>query len=287
MSEFSSNRRTFLRQSAAVVGASLVSTGPAASASPPALTDTHLYFGRWPFRTFPWSTEKEIKEGLIKRGVTQAWVASFEGILQRDLGKVNARLASQCREAPDLLLPVGSINPLLPDWQNDLRRCAEEHGMKVIRLHPNFHGYALTDPPFQQLMEASAARRLGVQIVAQMEDQRTQHPLLQVKPVDLKPLPDVIKRVPEARVMVLNANAVMLTTALAGADGLWLDFAMVEGVGGLEGLAASPLAKGLCFGSYAPVFYWEAARLKVQEAGLADVQMRRMMHENAAAFLAA
>jgi hypothetical protein len=106
--------------------------------------------------------------------------------------------------------------------------------MKVIRLHPNYHGYTLDEPLFAEMLDAIIEAGLAIQIVAQMEDTRTQHPLVQAAPVDLKPLPDLLAARPKARVMVLNSNAAMITTALRGCDSLWLDCAMIEGVGGLE-----------------------------------------------------
>ncbi len=259
------HRRTFIQQGMALAAASAL---PASPMQKPMLTDTHVYLGNGPFRTFPWHGTAMIVQQLRQRQVTQAWAGSLDSLLHRDVGAVNARLAAECRLSEGLLLPAGAVNPTLPAWQDDVKRCAQEHGMKVIRLHPNYHGYALDDPRFQELLDLAAANQLLVQIVAQMEDQRTQHPLVQVKPVDLKPLPGLLKSQPKARAMVLNANAAMITTALQGVTNLWLDFAMIEGVGGVENLLKSWPGDKLCFGSFAPVFYWESAKLKLLESGI-------------------
>jgi predicted TIM-barrel fold metal-dependent hydrolase len=157
--------------------------------------------------------------------------------------------------------------------------------MKLIRLHPNYHGYALDDPVFVKLLESAIRERLGVQIVAQMEDERTQHPLMQVKPVDFKPLPALLKSLPEARVMVLNASRAMSMTALAG-SGVWLDIAMLEGLGGVGNLLKDWPRDRVVFGSNAPLFYWESARLKLQESELSASQMTAITSANAGAFLA-
>jgi hypothetical protein len=157
--------------------------------------------------------------------------------------------------------------------------------MKVIRLHPNYHGYTLAEPIFADMLDAITEAGLAVQIVAQMEDQRTQHPLVQAAPVDLKPLHDLLKARPKARVMVLNANAVMITTALRGCVSLWLDCAMIEGVGGLENTLKAWPAEKLCFGTHAPFFYPESSLLKLVESVLGGTQMTALTVGNARAFL--
>ena len=152
--------------------------------------------------------------------------------------------------------------------------------MKAIRLHPNYHGYTLDDPRFLDVLEATTEKKLLIQIVAQMEDQRTQHPLVQVKPVSFTPLPATLAKVPDARIIVLNANRTMSMTALRGCN-VTLDIAMLEGVGGIENLLKDWPLDRLVFGSHAPLFYFESARLKLQESELSEAQLAAITHGNA------
>lgn len=285
-------RRNFIAQAAASSVAPALAgksnaAGPAKSGTPAQIIDTNVYLGAHPFRESLTTTPDALALKLANQKVIEAWAGSFEALLQRDMTGVNERLVHACaRTGGGVLKPVGSIHPKLPDWRGDLGRCSEQYGMKAIRLHPNYHGYALDDPAFVDLLEAASAKSLVVQIVAQMEDVRTQHPLVQAAPVDLKPLPAVLKRIPEARVMVLNASRAMSMTALAGAK-VWLDIAMLEGVGGIENLLRDWPLDRLVFGSHAPFFYWEAANLKLQESTLDDVQLAAITRGNAQSLIAA
>lgn len=280
-------RRHFIRRSAALAtGSALAASSPAGSApapvpTPASLIDCNVTLGPWPFRELPGVAHRTLVERMKQRGVTQAFAGSTAGIFQRDLFAANKSLHDTCtRQSEGIFLPAGSINPIHPGWKAELQRCVSDHGMKIIRLHPNYHGYTLADPSFRDLLEAATAHRLLVQITAQIEDERTQHPLVKMKPVDLRPLPAALQRVSGARVMVLNASRAMSMTALQNCP-VWIDFAMLEGVGGVENLLRDwPLEK-LVFGSHAPFFYWESARLKLQESDLSAKQLAAITHENA------
>jgi predicted TIM-barrel fold metal-dependent hydrolase len=234
------------------------------------IIDTNVYLSRWPFRRLAGDEPQELTGRLRRSDVVQAWVGSFDALLHRDLGAVNARLVTECRRyAAELLLPFGCVNPKLPDWREELRRCHEDHRMHGIRLHPDYHGYALDDPEVRELVALATRRRLIVQVVAQMEDERTVHPMVRAVPADLSLLAALARATPGTRILLSNHRQLAQTPwrDLAGA-GVFADFSMIEGVHGLERLCAALGADRVVFGSYFPYYYFEAAVLKVKESGL-------------------
>jgi predicted TIM-barrel fold metal-dependent hydrolase len=253
------------------------------------IIDTNVYLSRWPFRRLPADETPALVDKLRSGGVTQAWAGSFDGVLHRDLAAVNLRLAEECREHGNgLLLPFGSVNPRLPDWEDDLRRCHEEHQMRGIRLHPNYHGYKLDDPIFAKLLALAAERGLIVQLALSLEDERMQHPLMQVPHVDSAPLADLIKRLSGLRLVVLNAFRALRgeqVDRLASAGEVYFEIAMLEGVGGMQRLVQQVSAERVLFGSYAPFFVFESALLKMRESALGGMQSQAIFHENAAKLL--
>lgn len=238
------------------------------------ITDVNVNLSRWPFRRLVGDETPDLVARLKKQGVGQAWAGSFDGMLYKDIGGVNARLAEECRiHGKDFLVPFGSVNPKLPDWQEDLRRCLEDYRMPGIRLHPNYHGYDLRDPVFAELIHLAAARRLIVQIALCMEDERTQHPLLHVPSVDCATLPDLLKSEPNLRLVLINCAPAIrenqLQSVLA-AGSAYCDISMVEGVGGIARLVERVSPQRVLFGSYFPFFYFESALFKMRESGLPD-----------------
>jgi hypothetical protein len=249
------------------------------------IIDTNVHLSRWPFRRLPGDETPDLVARLRKRNVVQAWAGSFDGILHKDIGGVNARLAADCNtHGRDFLTPFGSINPKLPDWQEDVRRCAKDYRMPGIRLHPNYHGYELKDPVFAELLHLAAANGLIVQLVVAMEDIRTQHPLMRVPPVDLSPLSQIVKSAPTIRLMLLNwwpAMRVQQIRTLVGATPLYFDFAMLEGIEGVARLVEQVPPDRVLFGSNFPLFNFEAALLKMQESGLPEVTKAMLFEGNA------
>ena len=250
-----------------------------------ALIDVNVNLSRWPFRRLPLDETPALVFKLRNVGVSQAWAGSFDGVLHKDVAAVNARLAEECRRQGDgLLLPFGTVNPMLPDWEEDLRRCHEQFKMPGIRLHPNYHGYKLDDPDFARLIVQADDRGLIVQIAVDMEDQRTLHPRVIVPPVDTAPLLDRLKMVPKLRVVLLNAFRTIRgepLKRLASAGRVYFEIATLEGVGGVAGLINQLPLDRILFGSNSPMFYFESAALKLQESPLTDAQLLAIRSENA------
>jgi predicted TIM-barrel fold metal-dependent hydrolase len=161
--------------------------------------------------------------------------------------------------------------------------------MPGIRLHPNYHGYKLDDPDFRRLAQMAAKRGLLVQLALVMEDERMMHPLLRVEPVDTAPLVDLVKQIPGLRLVLLNALRTLRAKPLLdliAAGEVYVEIAMLEGVGGIANLLAQVPVHRVLFGSHAPLFYFEAALLKLKESPLTDQQRRALRIDNARRLLA-
>ncbi|MPZ17848.1 MAG: amidohydrolase family protein [Luteitalea sp.] len=249
--------------------------------------DVNVHLSKWPFRSVQGDETAGLVKQLRRHGIGQAWVGSLDCLLHKDISGVNVRLAKECRAHGDgMLLPFGAVNPTLPDWEEDLRRCHEELKMPGIRLHPDYHGYRLDEPVFERLLKLAAARQLILQVAVGMEDARTQHSRLQVPPVDLKALSTLLPDVPQARVVLLNVNALQsgaleLLASLTEAGQVYCEISWLEGLGGVGRLAESISSSRILFGSYAPIFYLEAAMLKMRESPLNRQQIRGILRHNA------
>jgi predicted TIM-barrel fold metal-dependent hydrolase len=171
------------------------------------IIDVNVNLSRWPFRRTPCDDPRSLVATLLRNGVGQAWTGTLDGLFHRDVGGANARLAEECQRCGlGLLVPFGSVNPLLPDWHEDVRRCRQDFKMPGIRLHPNYHGYRLDDAVFAEVLQAAQRQGLIVQLVLRMDDVRVQHRLMQVADVDLAPLAKALAVVPRLPVVVLNVS---------------------------------------------------------------------------------
>ncbi|WP_164100802.1 amidohydrolase family protein [Candidatus Laterigemmans baculatus] len=225
---------------------------------------------------------------LQSLGIKQAWAGSYEGVLHRDLGGVNERLVKACREAPQgMLVPMGTVNPALPGWEDDLRKCHGSHAMPGVRLYPSYHGYTLDDSRFISLLASATKRGLLVQIVVALEDRRTQHPLLQVPDVNLEPLPRILASFEDAKVMLLNYRpAGTLAAQLAKTPQIVFDTARVEGADGIARLMRTASPQRVLHGSHAPFLVMESSLIKFDESELDREQIGSLLSENAVRLLA-
>jgi uncharacterized protein len=69
------------------------------------IIDTNINLSRWPFRRLKGDETPDLVRWLRSRNVTQAWAGSFDRLLHKDIGGVNARLAGRytamCRGLQD------------------------------------------------------------------------------------------------------------------------------------------------------------------------------------------
>jgi hypothetical protein len=265
--------------------------------SPPGIIDTNIHLFDWPFRKLKYATTSALVAKLKKHRIDEAWAGSFEAVLHKNLDGANARLAAECRNCREITLrPFGSVCPIWPGWEEDLRRCHEAHQMRGIRLYPAYHQYRLDSPEFRELLQGTAARGLVVQLVVDLEDSRVHHPALQLEPVDTRPLAAALQAAPNARVQILNGNAALSQPGigdLLATNCVTFDIANFEGSGAVGRLLAGDhwsiktqlRSANLMFGSHTPYFPLEASLLRLFESPLELEQLTSIMNSRSRQWL--
>jgi predicted TIM-barrel fold metal-dependent hydrolase len=259
----------------------------------PGIIDTNVNLLGWPFRALKYRDTKALVAKLKKHRVTEAWAGNFEALLAKDMNGVNSRLADECRQhGPGFLIPFGSANLAWPDWEEDVRRCHEEHKMPGIRIYPGYQPFDLDHPGMEGLVKMSAERGLVLQIAFGMEDPRVHHPIINVGPVTFSPLLRIVQAAPNSKIQLLHFPG-----SIRGADyaqfmkhpNMVMDISRLEGNGAIGRMIGAvpgsnspqvPVERVL-FGSHAPYFPVETALLKLIESPLDVPQLDAIMRHNA------
>ncbi len=251
---------------------------------PPKVIDTNVSLFHWPFRRLPLDQVNELCAKFQQLGITEAWAGSFEALLHRDVRTVNERLQKTCQNRSELT-PVGAVNPSLPDWKHDLNLCLGQFSMPGVRLLPGYHGYALDDAVFGELLVT--ATKLGgfVQVVMAMEDTRTQSSSLQTPNVDPRPLQHWMQQIPHAKVQILNCRpSAFDRQTFASIPRLTVDTSRVDGTDGVALLANAIGVNRDLYGSHSPFLIPEAACIRMIETGIPAADVRAIMQQNAEHF---
>jgi len=249
------------------------------------IIDVNVNLSRWPVRRLKYDDTTRLWQHLSEKKITQAWACSYDGLLHKDISAVNARLTTECDTiGRDKLVPIGAINPTLPDWEEDLRRCAEEHQIPGIRLHPDFHHYEYEDERLIELLKLVQSAGLFVQICPRMEDERTAHQSIRLQYPDKTKLPALLQRFPELNFIISNGlrdYRGSKISELVAAGNAWIDISTLEEVLGISKLLKLIPLERILFGSHAPFFHLESALLKLRESELGQAELDAISFKNA------
>ena len=118
------------------------------------LIDTNAYLGSFAFRRLRHNTPDALLRLMDEKGIDKAIVSSASAITYRNAQSGNEQLAAAVTSHRDRLIPFAVVNPFYAGWQDDLKICHEELGMKGLRLYPKWHNYALSDRCLLDLIHA-------------------------------------------------------------------------------------------------------------------------------------
>lgn len=277
------SRRGLLSSAAVATGMALLNVGDAVAneeinfQSPGEIIDTNVSLFHYPFRRLPLDSTDRLVAKLRELNISQAWAGSYEGIFHRDLTAVNQRLADECSKFAELI-PFGTVNPTLPGWEADFDLCHRKHSMPGIRLYPGYHQYQLDDDNCMSLMALAREAGIVIQIVTTLEDMRTQHRLVQIPDVDLKPLIQVFDKIGRPKIQILNMRMNLgLFQQLSPFENISFDTSRIDGTDGVKTLFGVIPPHRVCFGTHAPFLIPEAALIRVIEAPLSVVEREHLV----------
>jgi len=248
------------------------------------MIDAATFVGAWPFYSGGRGEARDLLEMMDREGIAHALVSPLNSVLLKDPEEGNEGLWRAVGAAQGRLLPVPCVNPVYPGWREVLERCAAR-GAVGLRLHPNYHGYAVNGEPVKTLACECAAQHLLLVITVRMQDERQHHPAARVGAVKIPEIAELI-RCAEEQLSVLVSFArlpeIMAMTRLAGRERLpYCDLAGVQGPESMwDQLTAAGMSGSLVFGSGWPLQYEQVALAKARLMAMEDAVRSGVLHGN-------
>ncbi len=250
------------------------------------MIDANAYLGNWPFRPLRYTTPDALLGKLDALGIERAVVSPLPNVFYKDQLAGNRVLHDQVKTHADRFLPAFTLNPTFPGWEEDLAICVEEFGMGVMRLHPNYHRFALDSAAGNAALAAARAHNFVVILTVGIEDTRHHHPLVKVPDVPGAELAAAVSAFPDVRFLIAAGAFAALNAVWAEAtrrDNLYVEISRVQGpVGDIEKLCATMGADHVLFGTNLPLHVPEAPAMALAHAKISAGERRQIAHDNAA-----
>jgi hypothetical protein len=256
--------------------------------------DASAWVGAWPFRPSAARTPAALERLLRAQGVTGACAAPLEAVLAPDPMPANVaflRAVARSRAAGGFCwVPAAVVDPTLDGWEDGARRCLSL-GARCLKVLPNYHLYSAGVPAaaaavpwvpraaeagrrgLEALCAMAAAAGVPVAVQLRLQDERAQHPLLQVPGVPAPEVAALALRHPGTRFLACGAYLAELP-ALAPPANLAVELSFVEGEDTLAQALATVAAPRVLVGTHAPLFYVRAGIAKVDAAAAVAPEVR-------------
>lgn len=234
------------------------------------IIDTNAYLGPFAFRRLRHNSAEALLRLMDEKGIDKAMVSSASAITYRNAQSGNEEVAEAAAPHRDRLIPFAVVNPFYAGWQDDLKICHEQFGMKGLRLYPKWHNYALSDGCCLELIQQATERGMVVSIPMRVEDYRQRSWLVDVPDVPLSEIVTLVQACPQVRFILLNGAGYTGSPLGKEENGLPANY-MIE-ISRLSALLANEIgtlvsrlgADRVVFGSGMPFKYPDPALLKLE-----------------------
>jgi len=251
------------------------------------IVDVNAYLGHFAFRRLRHNTAESLLELMDSKQIDKAFVSSASAITYRNAHAGNEELAEQVRGRSDRLIPFAVINPFYAGWQDDLKICHEQFGMKGLRLYPKWHNYELSSTCCRQLVDAAVERGMVISIPIRVEDNRQRSWLLNIPDIPLDEIVELVKAHPKAKFIFVNGLGYTRSPLGRKDNGLPSNYAIE--LSRLSATLADELgqlvtnlgAERVMFGTGIPFKYPDPALVKVEVLDASEADKEKIRSKNA------
>jgi predicted TIM-barrel fold metal-dependent hydrolase len=255
------------------------------------MIDVNAYLGHFAFRQLRYNTAAGLIQLMDRAGIERAVVSSAAAITYRNAQAGNEEVAAEVKGHGDRLIPLAVLNPAYAGWQEDLRICRAEFGMRGLRLYPRWHKYRLSDASCLELVNAAAASGMVVSIPIRVEDRRQQSWLVDVPDVDLEEIAGLVKACPQAQFILVSGSGFISSSLGRTPSGLPANYVIDTSL--LTAVMANELGRllgnlgedRLVFGTGIPFHYPGPALAKLEVLEASDAVKEKIRRGNAARLL--
>lgn len=169
------------------------------------VTDVSAFVGDYPFRCIDTATPNWLLSQMDRLGIESAWVGHLPSFLYRDPAPGNSRVEKSIAAHRDRLVPVLTVHPHLPNWEDELNYAAEL-GAGAIRVYPMHLGLDPGGGDMRVLVAAAGSVGLPLLFTVRFEDFRQRHPADSTPDLPAAAIRTLIRSDTEARFIVTNAD---------------------------------------------------------------------------------
>ena len=249
------------------------------------IVDVNAWCGRWPFRRLAFAGAAGLVKLLERTGTDLALVSPISGAFYRDCLTAMEEMLEDAGWDERRMKPVAVVNPTFPGWQEDLEAMVRGMGCAAVRLISNYHGYTLYDEVALQVAKRVLDRGLPLVVTMRMQDERSHHWCMPVRPVAVEEVQFLMRQLPEATYVLSNiwySEVRSLRRELEMVrQGAW-EMSYKPPAFFVEQAVEEFGPERVLYGSGAPLQYPESLLLPVQEADVSQQAKELILGGNAA-----
>jgi uncharacterized protein len=255
------------------------------------IIDVNASLGHFAFRQLRHNTSDGLLRLMDSRKIDRAVVASASAITYRNPQAGNEEVDDEARRHRDRLTPFAVINPAYAGWEDDLRICREDFGMRGVRLYPTWQNLKLSDTRCLDLVQAATERGMIIAISIRVEDPRERSWLVEIPDLALDEVAVLVKSCPHARFLILNGLGFPNSPLGKKTGGLPVNYCLE--ISRLTALLDDELghlirdlgAERMVFGTGMPFSYPDPALLKLRVMSANEEDRQKIAWKNIAKWL--